>query len=110
MTDFVVVVLVGNEDAVVDTDDEMIVQARKAILQRLGSVVEEGEEQLIEMVEEKKWVVLSFFYPYSGCLRPVAWIVCIHALVVFLYTYYYACWLRIAINIMLVIIILRVQF
>ncbi|XP_067944116.1 multidrug resistance-associated protein 1-like [Watersipora subatra] len=34
--------------------DEDIVQAKRAILHRLGSVVEEGEDHLAEMVEERK--------------------------------------------------------
>jgi len=34
--------------------DESIVEAQKAILQRLGSVVEEGEDQLVELVQERK--------------------------------------------------------
>ena len=46
--------ITGEEGEEEDSSDEAIVQARRAILQRLGSVVEEGEDQLAEMVEERK--------------------------------------------------------
>lgn len=48
---------VGVEDEEEEEDDEQLVEARKAILQRLESVVEEGDKPLTEILEQKRSVV-----------------------------------------------------
>lgn len=43
------------DDSTLDNDDdETIAEVQRSMLQRLGSVVEEGEEQLTELVQERK--------------------------------------------------------